>query len=139
MKSNTFISHELTRMYTNKRILYKDLSYKIIGLAMEVHRKLGYGFLEKVYENSLMVLLNRDKIPAIQQAPINVHFEDEIVGNYVADILVDEKIILELKCVETIANIHRAQVLNYLKATNKQLAIILNFAKEKLEFERLAL
>ena len=83
---------------------------------MEVHRKLGYGFLEKVYENSLMVLLNRDKIPAIQQAPINVHFEDEIVGNYVADILVDEKIILELKCVETIANIHRAQVLNYLNA-----------------------
>ncbi len=125
-------------MCTNKRILYKDLSYKIIGLAMEVHRKLGYGFLEKVYENSLMVLLNRDKIPAIQQAPINVHFEDEIVDNYVADILVDEKIILELKCVETIANIHRAQVLNYLKATNKQLAIILNFAKEKLEYERLA-
>ena len=104
---------------------------------MEVHRKLGYGFLEKVYENSLMVLLNRDGIPAIQQAPINVRFEGESVGNYIADVLVDDKIILELKCVETIANIHRAQVLNYLKATNKQLAIILNFAKEKLEYERL--
>jgi GxxExxY protein len=125
-------------MYTNKKIIYKELSYKIIGLAMEVHRKLGYGFLEKVYENSLMVLFRRDKIPAVQQAPIYVHFEDEIVGNYVADILVDEKIILELKCVEAIVNIHRAQVLNYLKATNKQLAIILNFAKEKLEYERLA-
>ena len=99
---------------------------------------MGYGFLEKVYENSLMVLLRRDKIPAVQQAPINVRFESEIVGNYVADILVDDKIILELKCVETIANIHRAQVLNYLKATNKQLAMILNFAKEKLEYERLA-
>ena len=60
------------------------------------------------------------------------------MGNYIADILVDDKIILELKCVEEIANIHRAQVLNYLKATDKQLAIILNFAKEKLEFERLA-
>jgi GxxExxY protein len=125
-------------MYTNKKIIYKDLSYKVIGLAMEVHRKLGYGFLEKVYENSLMVLLRRDKIPAVQQAPIDVRFESEIVGNYVADILVDEKIILELKCVETIANIHRAQVLNYLKATEKKLAIILNFAKEKLEYERLA-
>jgi GxxExxY protein len=125
-------------MITNKKIISKYLSYKVIGLAMEVHRKLGYGFLEKVYENSLMVLLRRDKIPAVQQAPIDVRFESEIVGNYVADILVDEKIILELKCVETIANIHRAQVLNYLKATEKKLAIILNFAKEKLEYERLA-
>ena len=125
-------------MFTNKKIIYKDLSYKVIGLAMEVHRKLGYGFLEKVYENSLMVLFERDKVPAIQQAPINVRFEGEIVGNYVADILVDDKIILELKCVETIANVHRAQVLNYLKATGKKLSIILNFGKEKLEYERLA-
>ncbi len=104
---------------------------------MEVHNELGYGFLEKVYENSLMILFKRDRVPAVQQAPINVRFEGEIVGNYVADILVDDKIILELKCVETIANVHRAQVLNYLKATGKELAIILNFAKEKLEHERL--
>jgi GxxExxY protein len=124
-------------MYTNKKILYKNLSYKVIGLSMEVHRRLGYGFLEKVYENSLMILLNRAKISAVQQAPINIRFEGEIVGNYIADILVDDKIILELKCVEAIANIHRAQVLNYLKATGKQLAIIINFAKEKLEYERL--
>jgi hypothetical protein len=79
-----FFSHELTRMYTNKKIIYKDLSYKVIGLAMEVHRKLGYGFLEKVYENSSMVLFRRDKIPAVQQAPINLRFESEIVGNYIA-------------------------------------------------------
>jgi len=108
-------------MYTNKKkILYKDLSYRIIGLAMEVHRELGCGFLEKVYENSLMVLFRRDRIPAVQQVSINVHFEGEVVGNYIADILVDNKIILELKCIETIANIHRAQVLNYLKATGIQ-------------------
>lgn len=125
-------------MDTNKKVLYRDLSYKIIGLAMEVHRKLGYGFLEKVYENSLMILFRRDKIQAVQQAPINVCFEGEIVGNYVADILVDDKIILELKCVETITNVHRAQALNYLKATGKQLAIIINFAKIRLEYERLA-
>jgi len=125
-------------MYTNKeQILYKDLSYQIIGLAMQVHRELGSGFLEKVYENSLMVLFRRDKIPAAQQVSINVHFEGEIVGNYIADILVEDKIILELKCIEAIANIHRAQALNYLKATGKQLAIILNFAQKKLEYERL--
>jgi len=96
-------------------ILYKDLSYQIIGLAMEVHRKLGYGFLEKVY------------------------FEGEAVGNYVADILIEDKIIIELKCVEKINNIHKAQALNYLKATRMRLAIILNFAKDKLQYERLVL
>ena len=126
-------------MYTNQeKILYKDLSYNIIGLAMEVHRKLGSGFLEKVYENSMMVLFRREKIPAIKQAQIDVYFETEIVGHYVTDILVDEKIILELKCVETITNVHRAQALNYLKATGKRLSIILNLAGKRLEYERLA-
>jgi len=105
---------------------------------MEVHRELGSGFLEKVYENSMMVLFKRENLSAIKQAPIDVYFENEIVGHYVADILVDEKIILELKSVEKINNAHRAQALNYLKATGKRLAIILNFAKEKLENERLA-
>ncbi len=127
-------------MHTNKNsIVYKDLSYQIIGLAMEVHGKLGFGFLEKVYENAMMVVLRREKIPAVQQFPIQVHFEGEIIGNYVPDILIDEKIILELKSVEKITNAHKAQVLNYLKATQKRLAIILNFAKKKLEYERLVL
>ncbi len=127
-------------MCTNKNsIVYKDLSYQIIGLAMEVHGKLGFGFLEKVYENAMMVLFRREKIPAVQQSPIQVHFEGEVIGNYVPDILIDEKIILELKSVEKITNAHRAQVLNYLKATRKRLAIILNFAKKKLEYERLVL
>jgi GxxExxY protein len=126
-------------MVTNQgKILYKDLSYKIIGLAMRVHRELGSGFLEKVYENSMMVLFIKEQIPAVKQAPIDVYFESEIVGHYAADIIVDEKIILELKCVEMISNAHRAQTLNYLKATGKRLAIILNFAKKTLEYERLA-
>ncbi len=86
----------------------------------------------------MMVLFRKEKIPAVQQVSINVSFESEIVGHYVADILVDEKIILELKCVKMIENAHRAQVLNYLKATGKRLAIILNFAGKKLEYERLA-
>jgi GxxExxY protein len=120
-------------------ILYKDLSYQIIGLAMEVHRKLGYGFLEKVYENSLMILFRREGIRSEQQYPIKVYFEGEVVGNYVADILIEDKIIIELKCVEKINNIHKAQALNYLKATRMRLAIILNFANDKLQYQRLVL
>ena len=78
-----------------KEFLYKDLSYKIIGLAMEVHRKLGYGFLEKVYENALMLLLRREGVEARQQVPIKVSFEGEIIGEYLSDILVEDKIALE--------------------------------------------
>jgi len=125
-------------MDTNEdEILYKDLSYKIVGLAMRVHRKLGYGFLEKVYENALMVLFRREGIEAKQQAPITVYFEEEVVGNYYADILVEDKVILEMKSVEKIIDAHIAQTLNYLKATGLRLAIILNFSKEKLEYKRI--
>ena len=125
-------------MNTNKeKIIYKDLSYKVTGLAMEVHSKLGYGFLEKVYENAMMVLLRREGIHAKQQAPITVYFDGEVVGDYYADLLVEDKIILELKAIEKITDAHRAQTLNYLKATGLHLAILLNFGKEKLKYERL--
>ncbi|MEK6700166.1 MAG: GxxExxY protein [Nitrospirota bacterium] len=120
-----------------EKILFKDLSYKIVGLAIQVYKELGYGFLEKVYENALMILLRREGIRAIQQAPIAVKFLGESAGEYFADILVEDKIILEIKTAEKIIDAHRAQALNYLKATGMQLAIILNFGKDRLEYERL--
>ena len=104
---------------------------------MRVHSKLGYGFLEKVYENALMVLFRREGIEAKQQVPITVYFEEEVVGTYFADILVADKVILEIKSVEHIIDAHIAQTLNYLKATGLRLAIILNFSKEKLEYKRI--
>ena len=135
---DSLFSHEFTRMDTKKsEILYKDLSYKIVGLAMEVHSKLGYGFLEKVYENAMMVLFRQEGMRAKQQAPITVYFKGEAVGEYYADILVEDKIILEVKSVEKIIDKHRAQTLNYLKATGLRLSIILNFGKKKIEYERI--
>lgn len=104
-----------------------------------MHNKLGYGFLEKVYENALMALFRREGIKAEQQVPATVYFEGEKVGDYYADIFIEERIILELKSVEKIIDIHKAQTLNYLKATRLPLAIILNFGKEKLEYEKLVL
>ena len=103
---------------------------------MEVHSKLGFGFLEKVYENALMILFEKNEVPAKQQAPVKVYFEGRIVGDYYADILVDDKIILELKSVDKIIDTHRAQVLNYLRATGLRLAIILNFGRSSFEYER---
>jgi GxxExxY protein len=126
-------------MDTNREILHKDLSYKIVGLAMQIHSELGFGFLEKVYENSMMVLFRRENIMAKQQAPISVSFEGEIVGDYYADILIEDKIILELKTIEKITDAHKAQALNYLKATGLKLAIIINFGKQRLEYERIVL
>ena len=120
----------------NKNIIYKELSYTIVGLAMEVHSQLGFGFLEKVYENALMILFEKNEIPARQQAPVRVYFEGKVVGDYYADILVDNKIILELKAVDKIVDAYRAQVLNYLRATKLRLAMILNFAKKNFEYER---
>ena len=120
-------------------ILYKDLSYKIIGLAMQVHTELGFGFLEKVYENSLMILFEENGIPAVQQVPIQVSFHGRIVGDYIADIVVENSIILELKALDRIAEIHKAQTLNYLKATPFRLALLINFGKYRLEHDRLVL
>jgi len=124
-------------MTANKeKIIFKELSYKAVGLAMEVHKKLGYGFLEKVYENAMMILLEKEGIHAEQQVPISVYFEEKIVGEYFADILVDNKIILELKASDNIIEGHRAQMLNYLRATNIPLGIIINFGRKRLEYER---
>lgn len=119
--------------------MYKELSYKIIGLAMEVHRELGYGFLEKVYENALMILFEENKVKAEQQKPLKVIFRETVVGEYIADIIVEDSIIIELKCTANISPVHKAQVSNYLKSTGLKLGIIINFGKEKLEFERVVL
>ncbi len=120
-----------------KEIIYKELSYEIVGLAMEVHTELGFGFLEKVYENALMIMFEENNIKAEQQVPIKVLFHERIVGDYIADILVEDSIILELKAIDRLSPIHKAQTLNYLKATNLKLAMLLNFGKYKLEYERL--
>ena len=116
--------------------LYKELSYKIIGLAMEVHRELGPGFLEKVYENALMVLFEDNNINVKQQEKIKIKFRNKIIGDYIADIIVEDLIILELKSSKSINPIYKAQLSNYLKATNKKVGIILNFGKRSLEVER---
>lgn len=124
-------------MNTNDdKMVYPELSYQIIGMAMDIHNRLGSGFLEKVYENAMMVLLNRAGIKAEQQAPIKVYFDGAVVGDYYADILVENKIILELKVVDRLTDVNRAQTLNYLKATGLRLAILINFGKQRLESER---
>ena len=119
-------------------IHYKELSDKIIGIAIDVHKTLGNGYLEKVYENAMMLDFYKSRIRADQQVPLPVHYKNKNIGDYFADIVVDKKIILELKTVSKILPIHEAQLLHYLKSSRIKVGYLLNFdAKSKLEFKRM--
>jgi GxxExxY protein len=127
------------RQSSKGEMIYPDLSYRIVGCALEVYRELGYGFLEKVYENALMVALQQAGVQATQQVTIEVPFRGVVVGQYTADIIVEQKVLLELKSCDDISPVHMAQTLNYLKATNLRLGIVLNFTKGDLQFRRVVL
>jgi len=114
-----------------------DLTYQINGTIFEVSRILGSGFLEKVYENALMVELKKRGITAKNQVPIRVLYKNEIVGEYIADILVHNKVIIELKAVDNLSKLHQAQMLNYLKATGIQVGLLVNFKHPKAEIKRM--
>ena len=106
---------------------HHKLSEDIIKVFYRVYNALGYGFLEKVYENSMMIGFQKEGLPAVQQSPIDVTYENEIVGQYFADIVVDEKIIVEIKARKCLVPEDTAQLLNYLKATDKEVGLLLNF------------
>lgn len=106
--------------------LHKNLTDKIIRAYFNVYNKLGYGFLEKNYENS-MIELKKMGLSACQQVPIKVYYDSEIVGDYYADIQVEGKVIIELKAATAIIQKHEVQLLNYLKATNLEVGLLLNF------------
>jgi GxxExxY protein len=117
-------------------LLYKELSYALVGAAMEVHRLLGAGFPEAVYGTAFGYELQQRLIPFTREVPLCVRYKDQIVGEFKADFVVDQKIICELKAASGLHVAHSAQALHYLRATGLQLALVLNFGGEKLEFRR---
>ena len=106
---------------------HQNLTEDIIKIFYKVYNTLGYGFLEKIYENAMMIEFRKAGIPAESQVPIKVTYEDEIVGEHTADIVVDNKVIIELKASKKLAEEHHAQLLNYLKATDMEVGLLLNF------------
>ena len=111
-------------------MLYEELTGKIIGAFFKVYNTLGYGFLEKVYENSFKIELLKLGFKVEQQKNIRVLYEGYEVGDYFADLIVDDIIIIELKAAENFCEEHEAQLLNYLKATDKEVGLLFNFGKE---------
>ena len=116
---------------------YKELTENIIKIFYRVYNKLGYGFLEKIYENAMMIEFKKDDIPAVSQSAIKVFYEGEVIGECFADILVDNKVIVEIKAAKRLAEENEAQLLNYLKATDIEVGLLLNFGT-KPEFKRKA-
>lgn len=108
---------------------HSEITEKIIKSFYNVYNKLGYGFLEKVYENAMLIELRKHDLEAKSQQPIKVFYDIFEVGNYFADIVVEEKVIIELKSAEAICEEHEAQLINYLKATEIEVGLLLNFGK----------
>ena len=115
---------------------YQEVTETIIGCAYRVYNKMGFGFVESVYEKCLLIELRKAGLNTESQKPITVYYESEIVGEFVADIIVNDAIILELKSVRRIIKAHEVQLVNYLVATGKPVGLILNFGEKKVEIKR---
>lgn len=113
-----------------------ELSEKVIGAAFKVHNELGFGFLESVYEKALSIELTKLGIRQQRQCPIKVVYDDQIVGEFECDILVEDSLILELKSVRQLATAHEVQLVNYLTATRTDIGLLINFGPTKVEIKR---
>ncbi|GJM61521.1 GxxExxY protein [Persicobacter diffluens] len=120
-----------------QRFIYKEECYKIIGAAMEVHRALGQGFLEAVYQEALAMELNALNIPFRREVSLPIFYKNQqMEKSYIADFICFDNIIVELKGVSSITEAHQAQILNYLKATNSPLGLLINFGGSSLQYKR---
>ena len=110
-------------------LLHKDLTDTIIKAYYNVYNALGYGFLEKVYENAMLIELRKMGLNVQKQVPINVFYENQLVGEYFADLIVEKLVIVELKAAESLCEAHEFQLINYLKATELEIGLLFNFGK----------
>ena len=111
-------------------LIHQELTDIILKCFYTVYNRLGYGFLEKVYENAMILELSKNELSCSKQVPIRVLYDEKVVGDYYADIIVENCVIIELKASEVLAEEHELQLLNYLKATDKEVGLLLNFGKK---------
>jgi GxxExxY protein len=124
-------------MTTDEREFLESLTERVLAAIFEVSNTLGAGFLEKVYERALLKELALRGISAIPQASFTVVYKGQSVGEYCTDLLVEDVLVVELKCVERLANEHTAQCLNYLRASGRSVCLLVNFQKPKVEWKRI--
>jgi GxxExxY protein len=115
---------------------HKELTERIIGCAYRVFNRMGFGFLESVYENCLLIELRRSGLAAESQRPMTVYYEGEVVGEFLADIVIEDAVIVELKSVRTLAVAHEVQLVNYLTATGRPVGLLINFGETGVDVRR---
>ncbi len=120
-------------------LLHNELTREIIGSAMEVHKTLGSGFFENVYEEALVIELNIRKIPYERQKEIDVVYKGLVAKQFICDLLVSGKVMVELKALKTVSNVEEAQILNYMKATGIEVGLLINFGEQSLKYKRFIL
>ena len=120
-----------------RRLSLDELTEKVIGCAFTVSNALGCGFLEKVYENALVHEVRKQGLEIWQQSPIPVRYDGIVVGDYIADLIIEQKLLVEIKAARGIDEVHHAQCINYLKATGYKACLLMNFARPKVEIKRI--
>jgi|SRR3972149_35307 len=137
MKKEEHELHELTNSTNKEKIIYKDLSFRIMEAVFEVHNILGPGYSENIYESALAKEFKDRKMDYTRQGLIEVNYKGVKIGEYRLDMVVEGKIILELKAVSELNEIFKSQLLSYLKATEMELGILINFGSKEVEFKRI--
>ena len=127
----------MTQVLVKPEFRYSELTGKIIGCAMEVHKLLGNGFQEVIYQRALEIEMANHFIPFIREFEMTIYYKKELIGTRRVDFLVDEKISVELKAITKLENVHFAQAINYLEAYHLEIGLLINFGNTKLEFHRL--
>jgi len=125
-------------MFVKDKVIYPELSYRVMQAIFEVHNTLGPGFIESVYEEALTYELGMRDVPFERQKEVTVHYKGRVIGTHRLDLVVDGKIVLELKAVSALTDVFKQQTLSYLKATGLRLGILINFGASRVEFVRIA-
>ena len=115
---------------------YEEITHKIIGSAYQVFNQLGFGFLESVYKKALLIELNKNNLKLEEEKPLDVYYDNQVVGNFYVDILVEDKIIVELKSVQNLAKEHEVQLVNYLTGLQKEIGLLINFGPSGVKVKR---
>ena len=115
---------------------YEDITHKIIGAAYQVHNQLGFGFLESVYKKAMLIELTKNDLKVEPEKPLKVYYDDQIVGDFFADLFVEETVAVELKSVENLTKAHEVQLVNYLNGLKKDIGLLINFGPSGVEVKR---